>query len=204
MTTKKTKIEFLEDVHTYVYDGVIIPSVSDIIRFHFPDAYKGIPESVLKKKATYGTKVHQTIEAFVRKEITMEEIQAKKMDPNIKIAVEQFETLRKKWAFLVKDMEQIVTYKGRYAGTYDIRTIDDCIIDLKTTAELHEDWLALQLGLYQLGAGIANEHAYCIWLPKGKAGSVKQITVTPPEVCLKILDEYEEHTSRQEGVSDLR
>ena len=197
------KIEFLEDVHTYVCDGVIIPSVSDLIRFHFPEAYKGIPDEVLKKKASYGTKVHRMIESFINKEITMEEIQKKKMDPNIKIAVEQFEILRKNWAFFVKDMEQIVSYKGRYAGMYDIRTIDDCIVDIKTTAELHEDWLALQLGLYQLAAGIDHQFGWVIWLPKGKMGQVKQINVVPPDVCLSILEDYEKHHSEREGVSDL-
>lgn len=198
------KIEFVEDIHCYLANGVIIPSVSDLIRFHFPDAYKGIPEKVLKRKADYGTKVHRLIEQFVNGEITMDEIKSKKLDPNIKIAVEQFEALRKEWCFYVKDMEQIVNYQGRYAGTFDIRTIDDCLIDLKTTAELHEDWLALQLGLYQMACGIANETAYCIWLPKGKMAKVVAIKVTTPDVCLSILEDYEKHNSEQESVSDLR
>ena len=184
-------IEFIEDIHQYVVDGICVPSVSDLIRLEFPEAYKGIPERILKKKASYGTRVHETIEKFVRGELTMEEIQKKRIDPDIKIAVEQFEELRKKWAFQIKDMEQIVTYKGKYAGTYDLRTIDDYIIDLKTTTELHEDWLKLQISLYYLGAGIEKPHGYCIWLPKGKMAKVIQIDCIPKDQLLEMLKVYE-------------
>jgi len=185
------KIEFLEDVHTYVCDGIIIPSVSELIRFKFPDAYAGIPERILKRKATYGTKVHQTIESFVHNDVSMEEIQKKRIDPDIKIAVEQFEILRKTWAFHIKDMEQIVSWQGRYAGTYDMRTLDDYLIDLKTTAELHEEWLRWQLGLYYMACGIKHDFGFVIWLPKGKMAQVKQINVVPTEMCVQLVEDYE-------------
>lgn len=185
-----SNIEFIEDTHTYLADGIIVPSVSELIRFKFPDAYANVPKKVLKKKASYGSHVHQTIESFVKGELTMEEIQKKKIDPDIKIAVEQFEILRKMWAFQVRDMEQIVTYKGRYAGTYDIRTIDDYIIDLKTTAELHEEWLRWQISLYYLGVGKYQDFGFAIWLPKGKVGKVVQINTLPKEECERLVDDY--------------
>ena len=187
----KNSLEFVEDIHAYLYDGVIIPSVSELIRFKFPDAYKGVPEKVLKSKASYGTKVHQNVESFVNGEFTMDELKNSKKDPNIKLAVEQFEYFRKNWAFHVKDMEQIVCYQGRYAGTYDIRTIDDLIIDLKTTSEIHEDWLSWQLGLYYLASGIKRDFGYVIWLPKGKYGDVKQINVKTHNECVQLLEDYE-------------
>ena len=189
-------IEFIEDTHTYLADGVIVPSVSELIMFKYPEAYAGVPKRVLKKKADYGTKAHRMIESFASGELTMEEIQNKKIDPDIKIAVEQFESLRKMWAFHIKDMEQIVTYKGRYAGTYDIRTIDDLVIDIKTTSELHEDWLQWQISLYYLGLKKYRDYGFCIWLPKGKVGKVVQINTLPREECEKLVDEYyEKHNS---------
>ena len=127
------------------------------------------------------------------KELSMEEIQAKNIDPNIKIAVEQFEKLRKEWAFYIKDMEQIVHYKDKYAGRYDIKTTDDLIIDIKTTAEIHDDWLALQLGLYNLADGVSSETSYCIWLPKSKPGKVVSIKPWTNEECLELLKKYEKH-----------
>ncbi len=188
-------IEFLEKEHVYLADGVIIPSVSELIRFKFPGQYDGIPEKVLKNKASYGSKVHKTIEEFVSGEFTLDQLKQKKIDPDIKIAVEQFEYLRKNWAFYIQDMEQIVCYKDKYAGTYDMRTEDDVIIDLKTTAALHEEWLSWQLGLYYLAAGIERAFGYVIWLPKGKMGECRQINVMTHDECKKLLKEYEKSLS---------
>ena len=184
-------IEFVEETHTYVCDGVIIPSVSELIRFKFPDAYKGVPDKVLKKKASYGTKVHQTIESFIRGEITLEELKNKRIDPNIKIAVEQFEALRKKWAFYVTEIEQVVAYKNHYAGTFDIKIEGDYLADIKTTSELHEEWLKWQLGLYYLAAGIRKDYGYVMWFPKEKEAVVKQIDVASHEECIQLVKDYE-------------
>ena len=189
---KTNDIEFIEDGHVYLCNGIIIPSCSELIRFKFPEAYAGIPDKVLKSKAKYGTKTHQMIERFINKEFTLEELDEKKIDPNIKIAVRQFEYHRKMWAFQVKDVEQVVCYKGRYCGTYDIRTIDDLIIDLKTTSEIHEEWLSWQLGLYYAALGIKRDYGYVVWLPKGKFGEVRQINVKKPEECEQLVKDYEE------------
>lgn len=188
-------IEFLEDTHTYLADGIIIPSVSELIRFNFPEAYANIPDRILKKKASYGTKVHQTIEAFLRKEFTLEELKKKRIDPDIKIAVEQFESLRRKWMFEIKDMEQIVSWRNKFAGQFDLLTVDNFIIDIKTTTDLHEDWLALQLGLYYLASGIKKDFGYCMWVPKGKMAKVIKIPVVDEEKCAQLVGEYEKHTS---------
>lgn len=190
-------IEYLDDVHAYLIDGVLVPSVSQLIRFKYPDAYKGIPDTILKRKASYGTKVHDYVQRFAEGEFSIEELQKRNIDPNIKIAVEQFESLRKKWSFQIKDMEQIVHYKNKYAGRYDLRTKDDLIIDIKTTAEIHEDMLSLQLGLYQMAEGIESEVSYCIWLPKGKAGKVVAINPWTYDECKELLKEYEKHSSEE-------
>lgn len=183
-------IEFIEDTHTYLSDGVIIPSVSELIRFKFPEMYSNVPKKILKKKASYGTKTHKMVEDFINEEFTLKELQEMKIDPDIKIAVEQFESLRKKWAFQIKDMEQIVHYKNKYAGRYDAYTIDGYLIDFKTTTTLHEDLLSWQLSLYEMALGIHQNHHYCIWLPKGKAGKVIQIDTIPREECEELVNEY--------------
>lgn len=184
-------IEFIEDTHSYLYNGVLIPSVSELIRFKFPDAYANIPEKVLKRKARYGTRVHELVEGLAHDKFSSVDILQKRIDPNIKIAIEQFEALRKAWIFIIKDMEQIVTYQGRYAGKYDMRTTDDYLIDIKTTTEVHEDWLSWQLGLYQLALGTDKETAYCMWLPKGKAAKVIPIRPKTKDECIELLEQYE-------------
>lgn len=185
-----TNIEYLDDIHAYLIDGVMVPSVSELIRFKFPEMYKNVPTKILKQKANYGTKTHDYIERFVKGEFTIEELNKKNIDPNIKIAVEQFELLRNKWAFYIKEMEQIVSWKEKYAGRYDAYTTDGHIIDLKTTSELHEEWLKWQLSLYALALGTEKDFHYCIWLPKGKAGKVIQIDTLPREEVEKLVDDY--------------
>ena len=55
-------IEFLEEPHLYLKDGILVKSVTQILQLIFPDKYKGINESVLKNKANFGTKGHSIIE----------------------------------------------------------------------------------------------------------------------------------------------
>lgn len=185
-------IEFIPETHTYLNSkGVIIPSVSELIRFKFKDAYKGVPDRILKKKADYGTKCHDYVERFIKGEFTLEELKTKRIDPDIKLAVENFEYHRKMWAFYITDIERVVSYSDRYAGTLDLLTEDGYVIDIKTTTEVHQDWLAYQLGLYALALGIRKDFHYCMWLPKGKMGKVIQINVPKEEELKRLIDDYE-------------
>jgi len=183
-------LEFDEETHTYLYKGVIIPSVSELIRFIFPDAYSGIPTQILKNKANYGTKCHQIIEDFIQKKVTLEELEKKRIDPNIKVSVEQCSKLLKDWIFDIESVEQMVCWKGKYAGTYDLKTSDNFIIDLKTTSVIHEDWLSWQLGFYYLASGIRQDVGYCIWLPKLKPAKVIEVKVKTWGECTEKVKEY--------------
>ena len=177
---KTNNIEFIEDGHYYLNeDGIIIPSVSQLIKYKFPSAYSGVPDEVLKKKASYGTRTHEAIERFIKGEYTLEELKKKNIDPNIKVAVEQFELLRKTWAFQIKEIEQIVSWNGKYAGTFDLLTLDDYLIDIKTTSELHMDWLQWQLSLYAMAKNLKHDFHFCMWFPKGKMGKVVQVNGLP-------------------------
>ena len=57
-------IEFIEEGHIYLMDGVIIPSVSEILHFIFPNKYTGIDKEILDKKAEYGSKIHEAIQCI--------------------------------------------------------------------------------------------------------------------------------------------
>ena len=121
-------ISFEPSTHTYFNSGhEIIPSVSKLIQFEFPGMYDGVPQAILKNKASYGTKVHETIEQM--EDGTLARL-PRGLDPNVKIAVQQYFSLKKKYKFKVKSMEQIVSYQERYAGTYDILTDKDFLIDM--------------------------------------------------------------------------
>ena len=57
-------ITFLEKPHLYLVNGVITPSVSEILHFIFPDKYKGIDARILNRKGIYGTTIHESVEMY--------------------------------------------------------------------------------------------------------------------------------------------
>ena len=176
-------IEFIEEKHLYLYNGVIIPSVSQILHEKiFPDKYKNIPERILKNKAIYGTQIHSAIEIYenmlkvVQKDealytatFMLSELQQESINDYLQLKeINKIEVI---------EQEQLICYKGIYAGRFDmIAKVDgeESLIDIKTTSQLDKEYLSWQLSLYELGYGKRFKRLYCLWLPKkGKAKLVE-------------------------------
>ena len=165
-------IEYVDEIHTYLIDGVIVNSVTQILSLIFPNKYKDVPEWILKRKADYGTEVHKMIEMVENKE-----------EPEISSiyvseALKQYWQLKKKNKIVVLEQEQIVGYMNLYAGRFDmIANVNGKIslCDIKTTAELDKEYLSWQLSLYELAYGKEFDKFYCIWLPKGGLGKLVEI-----------------------------
>lgn len=188
-------LEFIEDGHLYLCGGVIIPSVSDLVKFQLADMYKGIPERILKKAADFGTSVHGYIEQMYTGKFDAEAFNFNRnIDPNIKMAVRQAAKVMARNGMEVRNMEQMVAYNGRYAGRYDILTKDNQLVDIKTTSKLHVDALEIQLGLYYMALGMNKDIGYCLWLPKGQIGKIVEIKPWNHERCLDLLERYEKCT----------
>lgn len=184
-------IEFLPEQHIYLIDGVITPSVSEILRFIFPDKYKAIPPHILANAATFGTNIHSAIEAF-------ENDQEFTLEPAEILVFEKYMQVREERNIRPTKLEQLVSYENRYVGRLDM--IADvnyyrCLIDIKTTYKLDEEALAWQLGLYKLAYNEPIEKCYCLWLPKKNPGKLVEITPKGKKEIDKILDEYEKATS---------
>lgn len=196
-------LEFIPETHTYLYKGKIIPSVSQLINFQFNSPYKDVDKKVLMKAANYGTQCHDLIERYIQGEFNIGDVNlAKNLDPNLKSAIRQYDALAQKYMIKVDSIENMRHWKGRYAGTYDLKTIDGYIIDIKTTSKIHEDYLAVQLGLYYMMSNIKKDIGYVMWLPKTENGQFKDIKVWSYEQCIDLVERYEKHNSKQEGVSD--
>ena len=120
-----SKIEFLGDTHQYLYNGVLIPSVSAIIR---DDKYLGVPPNVLEKAAHRGTAVHTATEEIDKeKKVHIDNDYAPYV---LQYALWKIKH-RKEWS----DVETIV-YTKDYAGTVDrIQRKGDKVLicDIKTT-----------------------------------------------------------------------
>ena len=189
-------VEFVEDGHYYVNSkGIIIPSVSDLVDFHFPNTYKGIPEHVLQAKAEYGTQLHELLERLDNGDLDLKQFHFSKVDPNLKASVNQYADMKKKYMIYPNKQEQIVDYHERYAGRYDKLDKQNILWDVKTTSKKYEDKWACQLGYYYLALGIKKDVGYVIWLPKKELGEVVLIKPWTHEECMIGLSEYEKHTA---------
>ena len=138
-------IEYIDQEHIYLYNGEIIPSVTQILSFIFPDKYKGIPEHILKNKANYGTIIHEAIQMFENNLVLP------KMNFIQEMSFREYLKIKSRHKIEVIDQEQIIHYKDIYAGRYDMSANvngEYSLIDIKTTAELDIEYLSWQLSLY--------------------------------------------------------
>ena len=202
-------IEFIEEEHIYLIDGVIVPSVSEILHFIFPNKYKDVPEHILESKAEYGTKIHESIEMYEANLKTMSKeeafdvtIQAKELNYIQIASLKQYLKLKEEYNIKVLDQEQMIHFEDKYAGRFDmIANINNIysLCDIKTTAELDKEYLSWQLSLYayayeKLNSSNHFEKLYAIWLPKKGLGQIIEIERKSEKEILKVLEEYYEQS----------
>ena len=140
-------LEYFDDTHTYLYDGLILPSVTQILGVKYRNDYANVPPAVLSNAAQRGTEVHKAIENF-----------------NVfgyddgREAVRNFKFLQKQYGFEVLDSElPIVIFKDDFpiaCGRLDMTILMDGetgIADIKTVSALNKEKIAYQLNLYRIG-----------------------------------------------------
>lgn len=186
------EVEFIEQGHIYLVNGMITPSVSEILRFIFPDKYANIPESILKAKSEFGTHIHEAIEAYEKgEEPILTDMERVTFNQYLKVkAGHHIEPL---------EMEEIVHYEDRYAGRLDMIAFVDgevSLIDFKTTSKLDTESLEWQLGMYQLAKGKKYKKCYCLWLPKKDLGQLVEIEPKTKDDILEVLDRYEKQKGK--------
>lgn len=204
-------IEFIEEGHLYLKDGVLLPSVSEILHFIFPDKYKGVDQEILNRKAKYGSKVHESIEHYEnvlartgKAEAFISTKDFLSLDINQEFSLKQYIRLKDKYNIEVLVQEQMINYKDAYAGRFDmIAKVNDelSLCDIKTTAVLDKEYLSWQLSFYELAYMYMNdtpkfEKLYDIWLPKRGYGDLVEIERKSISELLSILKEFKE--SRKE------
>ena len=57
-------LEFIPSTHQYLVNGILVPSVTTIIKQKFPNKYRGVSQAVLDKASERGTRIHETIEMY--------------------------------------------------------------------------------------------------------------------------------------------
>lgn len=173
-------IEFDKETHTYIKDGIVLKSVTQILQELFPDKYENIPKRILEDKAEYGIQLHKFIEIIEKKKPKRPLAYIKRYyNPNIYQieSIKDYLELKEKYNIQIEETEKAVSYKYKYAGRLDLKGKVDkkkAIIDIKTTYELDELYVSLQNSLYEL-ADEPVEELYCLWLPKGRLGKLVKL-----------------------------
>ena len=140
-------LEYFDDTHTYLYEGLMLPSVSRILETKFKGEYKNVPPAVLNNAAQRGTAVHKAIENYNNSGY----------DDGSE-AVRNFKFLQKQYGFEVLDSElPLVIFKDDMpiaCGRLDMTMLIDGetgIADIKTVSTLNKEKIAYQLNLYRIG-----------------------------------------------------
>ncbi len=157
-----------DDSHTYTLDGVVIPSVTQILAPF--KSFDGIPEAILNHKREVGTAVHYACELDVLG--TLDEAT---VHEEVAGYLAGFRLWRAQGGFEIVETESYVHHpRLRYAGQLDLiglRTAqrDRWLIDIKTAAT-HSDLWRLQTAGYlacRADAG-ALKRAVLQLMPTGK------------------------------------
>lgn len=147
MIIKGHEIEFIEDIHCYLVDGVIVNSVTSLLKKKFGKKYEGISDRVLRNASEKGTLMHRVIEQYEKQGV---EDDSKELR-NYKFLkrLHKFECIGNEIPLIIFDNDIPVA-----CGTTDLLLKQGDMIglgDLKRTATLDKEYLAYQLNLYRIG-----------------------------------------------------
>lgn len=143
---KGGELEYIDDSHTYIYNGIILPSITQMLKCRFCGKYAGISKETLDKAAEQGTAVHKAIEDFEKSGIESE----------IK-ELRNYKFLKKAYGFdcLDNEVPVVLFCSGEpiACGRLDLVLKEGDRIglgDIKRTATLDKNYLAYQLNLYRI------------------------------------------------------
>ena len=151
-------LEFESKTHTYKYDGVDIPSVSEILRFCHREVYEEPDKFLMDKAADRGTRVHKADQE-------LDETGQTEADSDIEQYVSAYVKFLNEHQVKWELIEQPVAFSRfigmtsdtdtpEYAGTIDrFGTVDgeNVLLDIKTTSKItkkHKLMYAAQLAGY--------------------------------------------------------
>lgn len=139
-------LEYYDDTHTYLVDGIEVDSVTQILKVRFGAKYARVDNATLKRAADKGTAVHEAIERYC----------AQGLESDL-IEVRNFKFLQRLYEFTVIENEvPVILFKDEKpiaAGRLDmVIRIGDKLggADIKRTSTLDKEYIAYQLNLYRI------------------------------------------------------
>lgn len=146
MIIKNHELEYIEDGHIYLVDGVVVPSITQMLKVRFSNKYDHVNKATLERASEAGTKVHEVIEAWCRNG----------EDSDLK-ELRNFKVLQRLYKFQVLENEiPVILFMDNEpvsAGRLDMLiTLNGEIglADIKRTSALDKEYLFYQLNLYRI------------------------------------------------------
>lgn len=140
-------LEYIDDTHTYLVDGIIVPSITQLIKMKFNNKYDAVPKEVLKKAADKGTAMHLAIELYEKENKESDLVELK-----------NYKFLKKhlKWNVIQSEIPIILFYNDKPIAAGRLDQVIEMngkkgINDLKRTASFDKEYVALQTNLYRIG-----------------------------------------------------
>ena len=141
-------LEYIDESHTYIFDGEILPSITQILKIKFGKKYQNVDKSVLKRASEKGVIVHKAIEDY--------EING--IEDTSCIELYNYKFLKKQFKFeCIANEVPIVLFvdnKPVCAGRIDLILKDKNNIgigDIKRTSEFDKEYVTYQTNLYRIG-----------------------------------------------------
>lgn len=143
-------LEFFEDEHLYLVDGVIVPSITQILAYKFGRKYAHVRKDVLERAAKAGTAVHEAIERWCT---TGEESDLPELR-NFKFLQRQygFEVIKNEVPVILFDIcrpDNPPIAAGRLDLILGMRGLIG-LADIKRTSALDKSYLGYQLNIYRI------------------------------------------------------
>ena len=141
-------LEYIDEPHTYIFNGVILPSITQILKVKFGNKYLGVSNSTLERAANLGTEVHKAIEDYETKGI--ENIELKELRNYVFLKVRNnFKCLKNEVPIVL-----FLDDKPVAAGRVDLILEQNGqvgIADIKRTSTFDKEYVAYQTNLYRIG-----------------------------------------------------
>lgn len=140
------QLVFNEDKHQYSVNGLVLPSVTNIMKPLTTELYRSIDEAVLEKAAKRGSSVHYATELF-------DLYGAEEIELENRGYLEAYKKFKKDYQVEVIEVEKQLFHPTLYfAGTLDrIVKINGkrVLLDIKTTEKIHKELVSIQVSAYQ-------------------------------------------------------
>lgn len=139
-------LEYDDEGHIYIVDGIIVPSVTQILSKHFND-YKGVSPDILERAANKGTALHSAIENYEKTGHTSDLQEFK--DYLFLKKIKCFENIANEIPIIFFDGDDC-KFAGRLDQVIKINGVYG-INDFKRVSAPNREKICYQLNLYRLG-----------------------------------------------------